>query len=364
MARLVFVDNLKLYLIILVILHHVAVAYGGGGEWPILETATDPISPIIFTLFNALNQSFFMGLFFLLSGFFTVGSLARKGKVKFVKDRLVRLGIPLVGYTILIAPIVDYLVLNYSMGKDVSFFEAFSFGWAVGPLWFVEALLILSLIYVLFNSKKTLVLFKDRFPSTSSIVLVMVILAILTFLVRIMFPIGVLVHVFQVAHYVSYIFAFFIGIIAYNNGWFEHLGNVRLWKIVAIVSIITLPIIFTIGMMLSGGDINVFMGGFGWQSLLLSFWETIAGISIIISLLSIFKKRFDTQGRLARWASPNYYGAYIFHAIVIVSLMVPLLGVAIPSSLKALIVAILAVPLCFIVTALVRKLPFVNKVIG
>ena len=109
--RLVFIDNLKLNLIILVILHHIVIAYGASGGFPIIEGATDKISPIIFTMFTAINQSFFMSLFFLLSGYFLVASLAKKGNFKFIKDRLVRLGIPLVGYILLVAPIVDYLVL-------------------------------------------------------------------------------------------------------------------------------------------------------------------------------------------------------------------------------------------------------------
>jgi len=154
--RLVYIDNLKLHLIILVILHHIVIAYGASGGFPIREPATDSISPIVFTMFTAINQSFFMSLFFLLSGFFLVGSLARKGTGKFMKDRLIRLGIPLVGYTILIAPIVDYLVLNYE-GKIVPFLSLFSLNWDVGPMWFVEALLIFSLIYILFKSKKQVI---------------------------------------------------------------------------------------------------------------------------------------------------------------------------------------------------------------
>ena len=38
---------------------------------------------------------FAMGLFFLISGLVTLGSLARKGPKDFARDRLVRLGVPL-----------------------------------------------------------------------------------------------------------------------------------------------------------------------------------------------------------------------------------------------------------------------------
>ena len=44
--RLIYVDNLRLYLIILVVLHHIAIAYGGSGGWPLKEVPTDSVSPI------------------------------------------------------------------------------------------------------------------------------------------------------------------------------------------------------------------------------------------------------------------------------------------------------------------------------
>ena len=55
--RMFYVDNLRVYLTVLVVFHHVAVAYGGMGGWPLKEAPTDAISPIVFLLFNALNQS-------------------------------------------------------------------------------------------------------------------------------------------------------------------------------------------------------------------------------------------------------------------------------------------------------------------
>ena len=61
--RMFYVDNLRIYLTVLVVLHHVAVAYGGSGGWPIKETPSDGISPILLLLFNAVNQSYFMAFF-------------------------------------------------------------------------------------------------------------------------------------------------------------------------------------------------------------------------------------------------------------------------------------------------------------
>ena len=38
-TRLFYLDNLRIYLTILVILHHAALAYGGAGNWDVIDPA-------------------------------------------------------------------------------------------------------------------------------------------------------------------------------------------------------------------------------------------------------------------------------------------------------------------------------------
>jgi len=371
--RLLYIDNLRFSLIVLVILHHISVSYGGSGDVGIKEVATDAISPILFTIFNAINQSYFMNLFFLLSGFFLFSSLIKKGDIKFTKDRLIRLGIPLIFYTIIIAPLISYFVINFAREDSVGFIEIMTLWfrapyWDVGPLWFVETLLIFSGIYLLVRmfSKNDIVLFKDKFPSSLSILFMILLLGALTFLVRTYYPIGEYFHVFQIAYFPTYVFSFYIGITAYKMNWFTNLPikQAKFWKIIAIIIILVLPTVMGIGLAMGQStDITAYLGGFTGQSLFLSFWETIAFFSIVISLLFIFQKKFDKQGPIAKWAAPNFYGAYILHMLVITIIMVPLLSIVIPSALKALIVALIAVPESFILSHIIRNIPGVKRVI-
>ena len=63
------------------------------------STAQNSASSATLVMFNAFNQSFFMGFFFLLAGYFTAPALAKKGYSRFLQDRMLRLGIPLLfGY--------------------------------------------------------------------------------------------------------------------------------------------------------------------------------------------------------------------------------------------------------------------------
>ncbi|MHA2290505.1 MAG: acyltransferase family protein, partial [Promethearchaeota archaeon] len=74
----------------------------------------DGITKVIFTLFNAFNQAYFMSFFFILAGYFTVRSYEKKGGGNFLKDRFIRLGIPLVIYGILISPLVNFFISNFA----------------------------------------------------------------------------------------------------------------------------------------------------------------------------------------------------------------------------------------------------------
>lgn len=102
--RLYYLDNFRTYLTALVIYHHTAVPYGGLGFWFYSSKLYPPGSSITLSAFNALNQSYFMGSFFFLSVYFSNKALKRKGAKSFLKTKFLKLGVPLVVYTLLAGP--------------------------------------------------------------------------------------------------------------------------------------------------------------------------------------------------------------------------------------------------------------------
>jgi fucose 4-O-acetylase-like acetyltransferase len=99
----------------LVIFHHAALAFGGSGSWAIKDPAVDDISPIFLVFFNAVNQTYFMSAFFLLAGYFTPRSFDTKGYQQFLKDRVIRLGIPIAIYTTIIVAINEYIEVFHTI---------------------------------------------------------------------------------------------------------------------------------------------------------------------------------------------------------------------------------------------------------
>jgi fucose 4-O-acetylase-like acetyltransferase len=112
--RLIFLDNIKLLFVILVIFQHAKITYDGMGWWYYIEpNPLDPFSSIFFLIVTAIGsllQTSLMGLFFLMGGYFTPKSYDRKGVSSFWKERIRRLGIPLLLYVVLINPIMIYLL--------------------------------------------------------------------------------------------------------------------------------------------------------------------------------------------------------------------------------------------------------------
>lgn len=111
--RLLYIDNLRLLMIIFVVIMHLAVTYSGFGSWYFKEgKPIGLISVIVFGFYQSFTQGYFMGFLFLISGFFIPRAYDRKGFGKFIKDRFVRLGIPTLIYMLIINPFILYVQLG------------------------------------------------------------------------------------------------------------------------------------------------------------------------------------------------------------------------------------------------------------
>jgi glucan biosynthesis protein C len=385
-GRLFFVDNLRILLVILVIVFHVAITYGAVGLWYHHEGPPDPFTFFLLSTFVAVTQSFFMGFYFLISGYFTPGEYNRKGSRVFLKDRFVRLGIPLIIYAIIFDPAIVYLQAVSTSGLNMSFIEYYgsrifrldvldlgsSIG--VGPLWFVEALLFFALIYTLyrllhrfssndFSQDERIPTNESKVPGNSEIVFLILVLSGITFMVRTVFPIGEDFLFLQLGFFPQYVSLFALGIVAYNCKWFQNISvsKGKLWLTVAVIGILLLPIILAFG----GGEEFIFcaLGGLNYESLVYAAWEPFVGVGMIIGLLVLFRTKFNNQGGLAKAMSADAYTVYIIFAPAIVILSLAMANISLHPLAKFALVSLAAVPLCFVVGHYIRKIPFAKNIL-
>ena len=379
-TRLFFVDNLRILLTVIVVLHHLAIVYGASGDFPYKEARPDDLATIVLSLFTAVNAPYFMGFFFLISGYFVPGSYDRKGIGLFLKDRLLRLGVPVLFYIMVIHPLLHYALAVTVRGFAGSFWTFFvrhirgysDYGLGVGPMWFIVVLLIFSIVYGLWrrlaNPATDYPHSDSKTPGNMAIAVFALGLGLVTWVVRIWYPIDrwvtILLMPVEIAHLPQYIILFVIGIIAYRRNWFLGISDAvgKVWLGIAIICIVLLPIIFVAGGALEG-KVDPFKGGVQWQAVVTAFWEAFLCLGMVVGLLVLFRKRFNQQGTLAKAMSAGAYTVYIIHQPVLIFLGLVLSGIRLPHLLKFALVAPVAVALCFLLSNYIRKLPLARRIL-
>ena len=78
-SRLLFIDNIRTFLTVVVVLFHLMITYAGTGSWYYLEGREDFITGATGAWFLTVTQAYFMGLFLFISAYFVPGSYDRKG---------------------------------------------------------------------------------------------------------------------------------------------------------------------------------------------------------------------------------------------------------------------------------------------
>jgi glucan biosynthesis protein C len=159
--RLLFIDNIRWLMIMLVLSMHAAVTYSNQGGWYYVEN-NQLSRPVLFNfiLYQSFLQSFFMPLLFFISGYFVPFAYDKKGPTRFLRDRAIRLGLPTLFYVFILGPLTEYYIshswhpdpVDRSFVKEYTYYlTRFRFPGGTGPLWFCEALLIFCLIYTFYR---------------------------------------------------------------------------------------------------------------------------------------------------------------------------------------------------------------------
>ncbi|MFC1893146.1 acyltransferase family protein [Chloroflexota bacterium] len=377
-SRLFFVDNWKTWLITLVVLHHFALVYGAGAPFYYSEPPfTDPLAYLVLLVFILLNQSWFMGAFFLLSGYFTPGSFDRKGLGSFLKDRLLRLGIPLILFYFVLSPISS--IGFWQMPAELTgittplTWQAYPKLIGMGPLWFVAMLFVFDFGYaawrMLTRNRTSDSMGKSSLPSYLLIGVFILALALVSYLVRIVVPMGKEVLEFPTLAYLPQYLSFFIlGAVASRYNWFRTLPSsmgIVGFVTALIAGVLLFPLAFSgnlFSLEITPALAN-FTGNGQWQSAVYALWDSTFAVGICLGAITLFRHFLNGQGRFGKFLSQHTYTVYVIHIPIVVILAVALKGINLEPLLKFGMAAIIGVPLCFVVAYLIRKIPLFSRVL-
>ncbi|MDX1418201.1 MAG: acyltransferase family protein [Candidatus Promineifilaceae bacterium] len=379
-SRLYFVDHFRAAVIILVVLHHLAIVYGEGVSfWYVDPPREASLSGLVMVLFVLMNQAWFMGTLFLLAGYFTPGSFDRKGSNQFLKDRLIRLGVPLLVWIIILNPLSNiglYLEPAARIASPLTwqgYWQAFPDFIGLGVAWFLALLLIFSFGYVVWRGlKRNRVPSADRTyspPRALSIALFILGLALVTYLVRILIPIGKSVLDFPTLAYLPQYLSFFVvGAVAYRRDWLRTISD-RMGKVSLIVAVVATLLLFPFPILgILGGTLR-FLGNGSWPSAIYALWDSTFAVCITIAGLTFFRRYLNKRSSLGSFLAQQSYAVYVIHSPIIILLTYGFYRLTLswaidPGPLvKFGIAALVIVPFCFVVAYVIRKIPGVSRVL-
>lgn len=359
--RTAFLDKLRVILTLLVILHHTAIMYGAEGGWYLRKPADGLAAKLLLTLFCSVNQAFFMGMFFLIAGYFTTSSYEKKGAGAFLKDRSLRLGLPILGFGFVLGP---FTIALAEAGPEQSLLDFWwnwggAFHFNIGPLWFAYALLLFSLSYAALRGLLPQLCW--QFDATSlnhkAIAWCLLIWATASFALRLWVPTGQEKALLQIGYFSSYVLLFFLGCGAAKQRLLEQI-SARLALPWLVISILALPSLFAIAIAcgaLRGVDFHV-NGGWSFAALSYAVWEPLVAAGIILSLLwyaRVSAKPWAGWTRLARLS----FAAYIVHAPVVVAFGRGSQNWQAASLIKFAVIGSAGVAFSFAVAALILCIP-------
>ncbi len=369
-TKINYIDNLRVLLTVLVILHHTCITYGAPGGWYFYDKTSNETAQIFMTWFVAANQSFFMGFFFFLSALFTEPSYLKKGAAKFTLDRLKRLGLPLLFYSFIFSPLLNFLIYKFGYKKPATllqYLKGYDNWIDPGVMWFVAALLIFTLLYVLYmktftHGNKNM----HRLPGNNKIILFALLLGLISYVVRIFFPIGWVLHPlgFQFAHFTQYIALFIAGIAASRNKWLKDIdeAKVKTWRRLALIFIIAFPLLYAVKIF-TNSTLESFQGNGTANSLLNGVWEQLTGIAIIMALLTAAKYKWNYTRPILQNAGRTAYATYILHPLAVIAITLLLKNWQIEPAVKFLVAAPVVVTISFLLGSLAVRLPGIKNIV-
>lgn len=369
-SRFAAFDHLRVFVIALVVLQHVALGYMAGGQAVSGGSYTNGSAPVVdmaqwsgFNVIVTWTNGFFMPLMFLLSGLFVRPSLARKGLRQYLFDRAMRLGVPLLVGVVTIVPLSYYAAFLLSGGGEsfVTFWKHMvTVGpWPSGPLWFVGALLVFDAVLAMLLAQNRVWQFArrfgqtlDRVPDGAWLMLFIVVCAVAYLPFHLAFgkshwltagPFGI-----QSSRIGLYLLSFAAGAFigperlarAFERQWVR-------WPPLAVIATAAF-------LALDGRQVPAWVDG-----VMLVLFSTITAFA----LLALAVRFSRMSGATGSSLSANAYGIYLVHWPIVLWLQLVLLWIPLSPLTKGVLALTLGFTLSWAASSLLRRLPGVARAV-
>jgi fucose 4-O-acetylase-like acetyltransferase len=357
--RIYFLDNLRTFMIFLVVLIHAGGVYESSGIWASFWIVDDPSTNNLAGILFLILDIFVMPTIFLISGFFAPLSMKNKEGCAFLKSKFKRLIIPWIIAVLTLIPLYKIIFLysrNLPQESWTTYFHWSNGIWSQNWLWFLPVLFLFNILYLLFSKVKI------RVPNIS--LKGAVFGAFLTgfvysvcmdiFGLRGWTKIGLLD--FQNERLLIYFMAFLLGALCFRRKIFDakveskmlyHIANSIAWIPVTAYIFFLLYPWFKPGSFIVSEIIHKLI-------LWLSFHLSL--LCLVYVMVETFRRYQDKQGKLRNELNRNSYYVYIIHVIVTGGIALLMLNTTIPSLLKFLLLTVMTFGVSNLIITLYRKI--------
>ncbi|WP_035961412.1 acyltransferase [Bradyrhizobium sp. URHA0013] len=374
-ARNLSLDRARTFLTLVVLLHHAVIPYTYFGH-------TDPASWAGFDVVVLATDSFFMAMFFFLSGLFTWPGIGRKAPSVFLRDRLLRLGLPFAIAAFTVIPLAYYAIaLRHDPGLSFTAFwwKTITVGpWPSGPIWFVWVLLAFDLTAsLLYRVSAHLVDPGNRvslrgFDQPAVFWLLLVVVTTIAYVPALLYfggskwfelgPFSV-----QASRILLYFAYFFIGVSVgaanFDRGILSAGGQLPkqrwLWVLATLIPYCLMWVMIYIKREVLG---NPDPQPHWYQAIYGTFFVLFSG-SILLAILAFFLHQKSPGPNLLDRMQADAYGIFLVHYPIALWIQYALFDYSWPAIVKAAIGFVLTVILSWGLTAGLRKIPGASHVL-
>jgi peptidoglycan/LPS O-acetylase OafA/YrhL len=369
------IGYLRAFLVALVVAHHAVLAYHpyappapaslvAQPRWWEAFPISEPRHWSGFALLVGFNDTFFMSLMFLVSGLFVWQGLQSKGAARFLRGRLLRLGLPFAVAAAFLAPLAYYPAYLQSTARDGFWREWLALGqWPAGPAWFIWVLLVFDGIAALmFKVAPRAFAGLGRRP-----VAVLAVSGIVYIAMAMYFGPGDWTSVgpftFQTSRIFHYLAYFLIGAgmgaLGVDRGLLAIDGRLArrwlVWTIAALVVFVGTSVVAIMALTLHPESQ-------AWGAAMdLGFVLSCAALSFLF--LALFLRFAQSRSAVFDSLAANSYGIYLVHYAFVSWLQYALLPASLRAMAKGAIVFVLALGLSWGTAAALRRSAAVARVV-
>ena len=368
-------DRARTFLTLVVVIHHAVIPYtyfgdAGGKSW------------LGFDAVILATDSFFMAMFFFLSGLFVWPSFAHKAPPIFVRDRLLRLGLPFAIAAFTTIPIAYYAVaLRQQPDIDFAAFwwKTITVGpWPSGPIWFVWVLLAFDLsASVLYRLSPTLVDPINRLSlrgygrPAEFFLFLLAVTAVVYIPARVHYGPGYWfefgpfsVQASRVLLYAAYFFiGAGVGAANFDRGVLSADGRLAKsssgWVIATLIPYCLLWVLIYIKRAILGNPLLLP----DWYEASYGLFFVAFSAAILFAILAYFLRFKQSGWSMLDPMQGDAYGIFLVHYPIVLWLQYWLFDFDLPAIVKAAVAFMLTVALSWAATAALRKIPGATRVL-